>query len=82
VHPAAWRAGPQKLRIIQTNSAGDNVISSIPPPTRWWASSKASRSTTEPLSRQTAAVLYISNEADNTLDYVDAKTLKVTDRVG
>ena len=77
--PAASVGG--KVRIIQTNSAGDNVhiidpltntvvgqISGIEVGHGAAASPDGSR-------------IYISNEADSTLDVVDGRTLRVTNKI-
>jgi len=85
---AAWVKGQKtgasttsggKVRIIQTNSAGDNVhiIDS--------ATNKVVGEIKGVEVGHGAAVagnrIYISNEADSTLDVVDAKTLRVTNRI-
>src|SRR5206468_8963332 len=70
-----------KGRIIQTNSAGDNVHGIDP------ATNKVVGVITGIEVNHGAAVapdgsrIYISDEAESTLDVVDAKTLKVTDRI-
>src|SRR5580658_6652027 len=69
------------VRIIQTNSAGDDV-SIIDP-----ATNKVVGVITGIEVNHGAAVapdgsrIYISDEADSTLDVVDAKTFKVTNRI-
>ena len=74
-------AAQHKVRIIQTNSAGDNVHLIDP------ATNKVVGVINGIEVNHGAAVapdgsrLYISNEADNTLDFVDAKTLTVTKKV-
>jgi len=74
-------ASPTKVRIIQTNSAGDNV-SIIDP-----ATNKVVGEITGIEVNHGAAAspdgsrLYISNEAESTLDVVDGKTLKVTNKI-
>jgi YVTN family beta-propeller protein len=71
----------KKARIIQTNSAGDNVHVIDP------ATNKVVGVITGIEVNHGAAVapdgshIYISNEAESTLDVVDGKTLKVTDHV-
>jgi YVTN family beta-propeller protein len=74
-------AAPRKVRIIQTNSAGDN-ISVIDPATN----KVIGQITGIEVNHGAAAApdgsrLYISNEADSTLDVVDAKTLRVTNKI-
>jgi YVTN family beta-propeller protein len=68
-----------KVRIIQTNAAGDNVHIIDP------VTNKVVGEITGIEAGHGAAVagnrIYVSNEADNTLDVVDAKTLLVTNRV-
>ena len=75
--PAPTPAG--KVRIIQTNAAGDNVHIIDP------ATNKVVGEITGIEAGHGAAVagnrIYISNEADSTLDVVDAKTLLVTNKV-
>ena len=74
-------AAQHKVRIIQTNSAGDNVHLIDP------ATNKVVGVINGIEVNHGAAVapdgsrIYVSNEADNTLDFVDAKTLKVTKKV-
>ncbi len=74
-------AAPKNLRIIQTNSAGDNIHIIDP------ASNKVVGEITgiEVSHGVTAAPdgtrIYISNESQNTLDVVDSKTLKVFKQV-
>ena len=78
---AVSTASDRKVRIIQTNSAGDN-IHVIDPETN-----KVVGVITGIEVNHGAAVapdgsrIYISDEADSTLDVVDAKTLKVTHRI-
>src|SRR5712671_9640 len=86
---AAWVRGqtsvsaatPRKVRIIQTNSAGDNV-SIIDP-----VSNKVIGQITGIEVNHGAAAaadgtrLYISNEAESTLDVVDSRTLRVTSKI-
>ena len=78
---AVSTASDRKVRIIQTNSAGDN-IHVIDPETN-----KVVGVITGIEVNHGAAVapdgsrIYVSDEADSTLDVVDAKTLKVTHRI-
>lgn len=75
------RAREHKVRIIQTNSAGDNIHIIDP------ATNTVVGVITGIEVNHGAAVapdgsrIYISDEADSTLDVVDGKTLKVTDRI-
>ena len=71
----------QKVRIVQTNSAGDNVHL-IDPATNKVAGiiegiEVSHGAGVAPDGRR----IYVSDEADSTLDVVDAKTLKVTNRI-
>jgi YVTN family beta-propeller protein len=78
---AVSTASDKKVRIIQTNSAGDN-IHVIDPETN-----KVVGVITGIEVNHGAAVapdgsrIYVSDEAESTLDVVDAKTLKVTNRI-
>jgi YVTN family beta-propeller protein len=78
---AVSMASDKKVRIIQTNSAGDN-IHVIDPETN-----KVVGVITGIEVNHGAAVapdgsrIYVSDEAESTLDVVDAKTLKVTNRI-
>ena len=69
----------RKVRIIQTNAAGDNVHIIDP------ATNKIVGVIKGIDAGHGAAVagdrIYVSNEADNTLDVVDAKTLLVTNKI-
>jgi YVTN family beta-propeller protein len=71
----------QKVRIVQTNSAGDNVHLIDP------ATNKVAGIIEGIEVSHGAGVapdgkrIYVSDEAESTLDVVDAKTLKVTNRV-
>jgi YVTN family beta-propeller protein len=74
-------APPGKVRIIQTNSAGDDVDIIDPTTNR-----VVGRVTGIEVNHGAAAApdgtrLYVSNEAESTLDVVDAKTLKVTTKI-
>jgi YVTN family beta-propeller protein len=74
-------AAEKKVRIIQTNSAGDNVHVIDP------VTNKVVGVITGIEVNHGAAVapdgsrIYISDEAESTLDVVDAKTLKVTNKI-
>lgn len=75
------QAAPGKVRIIQTNAAGDDV-DIIDPATN----KVVGKITGIEVNHGAAAApdgshIYVSNEADSTLDVVDAKTLKVTNKV-
>jgi len=74
-------AASDNIRIIQTNSAGDNVHIIDP------ATNKVVGEITGPERVHGVAAapdgrwIYLSNEADNTVDVVDGKTLKVTKKI-
>src|ERR1700720_2511828 len=74
-------AAPNKVRIIQTNSAGDNVHIIDP------VTNKVVGEITGIEVNHGVAVapdgsrIYVSDEAMSTLDVVDAKTLKVTNQI-
>ena len=75
------RAAPNKVRIIQTNSAGDNVHIIDP------VTNKVVGEITGIEVNHGVAVapdgsrIYVSDEAESTLDVVDGKTLKVIKRI-
>src|SRR3984893_18003828 len=74
-------AQEQKLRIIQTNSAGDN-IHIIPPVTNKVVGEvKGSEASHGVAVAPNGSRIYISEEADKTLTVVDGKTLEVTKRI-
>jgi YVTN family beta-propeller protein len=77
-NPAA--SGSGKVRIIQTNAAGDNVHIIDPVTNRVVGEIKGIEAghgaATSPDGR-----IYISNEADHTLDVVDGRTLRVTSKI-
>jgi len=70
-----------KVRIIQTNSAGDNVHLIDPATNKVVGVIDGIEVNHGAGAAPDGSRLYISNEAANTLDFVDAKTLKVTTRV-
>jgi YVTN family beta-propeller protein len=70
-----------KVRIIQTNSAGDNVHLIDPATNKVVGVIEGIEVNHGASVAPDGSRLYISNEADNTLDFVDAKTLKVTRKV-
>jgi YVTN family beta-propeller protein len=74
-------AAQHKVRIIQTNSAGDNVHLIDPATNKVVGVINGIEVNHGATSAPDGSRLYISNEADNTLDFVDAKTLKVTNKV-
>ena len=74
-------AAQNKVRIIQTNSAGDNV-SVIDPKTNKVVGEIAGIEAGHGAGASPdGKTIYVSNEAESTLDIVDAKTLKVITKV-
>jgi YVTN family beta-propeller protein len=70
-----------KVRIIQTNSAGDNV-SVIDPVTNKVMGEIAGIEVNHGAAvAPDGSRIYVSDEAESTLDVVDGKTLKVTERI-
>jgi YVTN family beta-propeller protein len=81
VGASATNAAPGKVRIIQTNSAGDDV--DIIDPT---TNKVVGRITGIEVNHGAAAApdgsrIYVSNEAESTLDVVDGRTLKVISKI-
>jgi YVTN family beta-propeller protein len=79
VTPPAAASGGNKVRVIQTNAAGDNVHIIDPVTNKVVGEIKGIEA------GHGAAVannhIFVSNEADSTLDVVDWKTLLVTNRI-
>jgi YVTN family beta-propeller protein len=86
---AAWVKGdtkpampaPSKVRIIQTNSAGDNVDLIDPVTNKVVGEITGIEVNHGAAAAPDGTRLYISNEADSTLDVVDTKTLRVTSKI-
>ena len=74
-------AAQHKVRIIQTNSAGDNVHLIDPATNKVVGVINGIEVNHGATVAPDGSRIYISNEADNTLDFVDAKTLQVTKKV-
>jgi YVTN family beta-propeller protein len=70
-----------KVRIIQTNSAGDNVDIIDPSTNKIVGEIKGIEVNHGAAAAPDGSHIYISNEADSTLDVVDGKTLKVTSKI-
>jgi len=70
-----------KVRIIQTNSAGDNVHIIDPATNKVVGEIKDIEAGHGAGASPDGTRIYVSNEAESTLDFVDAKTLKVLTRV-
>ena len=88
---AAWVRGGQsggggavassKVRIIQTNSAGDNVHVIDPATNKVVGEITGIEVSHGAAGAPDGSRIYVSNEADSTLDVVDARTLKVTQKI-
>jgi YVTN family beta-propeller protein len=74
-------AAQHKVRVIQTNSAGDNVHLIDPATNKVVGEIKDIEAGHGAGASPDGSRIYISDEAESTLDIVDAKTLKVTGRV-
>jgi len=70
-----------KVRIIQTNSAGDNVSIIDPATNKVVGEVTGIEVNHGAAGAPDGSRLYISNEAESTLDVVDGKTLKVTNKI-
>src|SRR5207244_3363788 len=86
---AAWVRGDarnapdlaNKVRIIQTTSAGDTVSIIDPVTNKVVGEVKGIEVNHGAAGAPDGSRLYVSNEADSTLDVVDGKTLKVTNKI-
>ena len=84
---AAWVRGvklpppPTKARIIQTNSAGDNVHIIDPVTNKVVGVITGIEVGHGAAAAPDGSRIYISNEADSTLDVVDGRTLRVTSKI-
>ena len=74
-------AAQKKVRIIQTNSAGDNVHLIDPATNKVVGVIEGIEVNHGAGVAPDGSRIYVSNEAESTLDFVDAKTLKVIKRV-
>ena len=74
-------AGADKIRIIQTNSAGDSVVLIDPATNKIVGEIKDIEANHGAAAAPDGSRLYVTNEAESTLDVVDAKTLKVVGHV-
>ena len=76
------RAAPSpRLRIIQTNSAGDNIHIIDPATNKVVGEIKGIEASHGIAVARDGSRIYISEEAQKTLDVVDGKTLEVTKRI-
>jgi YVTN family beta-propeller protein len=72
---------PMKVRIVQTNSAGDSVLLIDPATNKVVGEIKDIEANHGAAAAPDGSRLYITNEAESTLDVADAKTLKVVGHV-
>ncbi len=70
-----------KLRIIQTNSAGDNIDIIDPVTNKVVGEIKGIEASQGVATAPDGSRIYISEEAQRTLDVADGKTLKVVKRI-
>src|SRR5262249_2472695 len=75
------RAAEKKVRIIQTNSAGDNVHVIDPVTNKVVGVIEGIEVNHGAAVAPDGSRIYVSNEADSTLDVVDGQSLKVTNRI-
>lgn len=75
------RAADRKVRIIQTNSAGDNVHVIDPATNRVVGVIEGIEVNHGAAAAPDGSRIYVSNEAESTVDVVDTRTLKVTAHV-
>jgi YVTN family beta-propeller protein len=79
--PAANASAQGKVRIIQTNSAGDNVHVIDPATNKVVGVISGIEVSHGAAVAPDGSRIYVSNEADSTLDVVDTKSLKVTNKI-
>ena len=72
---------PTKVRVIQTNSAGDNVQIIDPATNKIVGEVTGIEVGHGAAAAPDGSRIYVSNEADSTLDVVDARTLRVTAKI-
>ena len=79
----AWSMGaaPKNLRIIQTNSAGDNIHLIDPATNKVVGEISGIEASHGVTASPDGTRIYVSNESNNTVDVVDAKTLKVVKEI-
>src|SRR5499427_3508160 len=75
------RAAEKKVRIIQTNSAGDNVHIIDPVTNKVVGVIEGIEVNHGAAAAPDGSRIYVSNEADSSLDVVDSQTLKVVKKV-
>src|SRR5260370_1086880 len=74
-------AAPKNVRIIQTNSAGDNIHLIDPTTNKVVGEITGIEVSHGVTASPDGTRIYVSDEAQNTVDVVDAKTLKIIQRV-
>ena len=74
-------AAPKNVRIIQTNSAGDNIHIIDPASNKVVGEIKGIEVSHGVTASPDGTRIYVSDESQNTMDVVDAKTLKVIQQV-
>jgi YVTN family beta-propeller protein len=74
-------AGQNQVRILQTNSAGDNVDIIDPATNKIVGQIEGVEAGHGVAAAPDGSRIYISNEGDSTLDVADGKTLKVVERI-
>jgi YVTN family beta-propeller protein len=77
----APKPGPLHARIVQTNSAGDNVHIIDPETNKVVGEITGIEVGHGAAAAPDGSRIYVSNEADSTLDVVDARTLRVTSKI-
>jgi len=75
------KPGPLHTRIVQTNSAGDNVHIIDPATNKVVGVVNGIEVGHGAAAAPDGTRIYVSNEADSTLDVVDARTLRVTSKI-
>jgi len=70
-----------KVRIVQTNSAGDSVMLIDPAINKVVGEIKDIEANHGVAAAPDGSRLYVTNEAESTLDVVDAKTLKIVGHI-
>lgn len=74
-------SGAAKVRIVQTNSAGDSVLLIDPATNKVVGEIKDIEANHGAAAAPDGSRLYVTNEAESTLDVVDARTLKVVTHI-
>src|SRR5215813_12377543 len=75
------QAAGKRVVIVQTNSAGDNVHLIDPATNKVMGVINGIEANHGAAAAPDGTRLYVSNEADSTLDVVDTKTLRVTSKI-